>query len=305
MISVEANAATKKSKKKSTKHTVSSISLPPQTSLVVDINQGKVLHAENADLRIYPASLTKVMTLYLTFEAIKNGKLSFDKNIKVSSHAASMRPSKLGLKPGETLSVRDAVMSLIIKSANDSAVTLAESISGSSESKFAKLMTKRAHDLGMKSTTFRNASGWHDPEQKTTAIDLAKLAMALKRDFPEYYHLFAENSFTFRGHTYYTHNRVARDYKWADGLKTGFTNPAGFNLITTASKDGKNIVGVVTGGRSGKERDLKMVALLDKHLGVQTATVIKHPTKAKIQLAKAKAPTYKRNGKRKSRRMSA
>lgn len=309
ILCADAMAATKKTKKKNAKVTAASSStmnLPPQTSLIVDIDKGKVLHAENADLRIYPASLTKVMTIYLAFEAIKNGDLSFDDEITASARASSMRPSKLGLKPGETISVREAIMSLIIKSANDSAVTLAEAVSGSSEDKFARLMTKRAHDLGMVNTTFRNASGWHHPEQKTTAVDLAKLAMALKRDFPEYYSLFSENSFTFRGNTYHTHNRVSRDYKWADGLKTGFTNPAGFNLITTASKDGRNIVGVVTGGRSSKARDVKMIALLDKHLGVEKAATRKTITspKPKIQLAKAKIG-YKKNLRKKTRRMSA
>lgn len=268
----DVSAKPKKTKKISQAKSEQVISLPPQTSVVVDMEDGKILHAENANLRIYPASLTKVMTLYLTFEAIDNGRLSMDKMLPVSKHAANMRPSKLGLVVGSSIAVKDAVMSLIVKSANDSAVVLGEAISGSSEDRFAEIMNKRARDLGMHNTTFRNASGWHHPEQKTTAIDMAKLAMALKRDFPKYYPLFSETSFVFNGQTYNGHNRVVEKYQWAEGLKTGYTNPAGYNLITTAAKDGTRLVAVVTGGRSSNSRNCKMVSLLDKHLGIAPST---------------------------------
>lgn len=267
-ISVFDVLAAKSKTSKSPKKAATTYSAPPETSLVIDMEQGKVLHAQNAHLKIYPASLTKVMTLYLAFEALDQGKLSMNQKIPVSSRAENMRPSKLGLRKGEHIMVHDAVMGLIVKSANDAAVVLAEAIGGSSEDHFAKMMTKRAHDLGMRDTTFRNASGWHHPEQKTTAIDLAKLTLALKRDFPKYYTLFAKTSFVFKGQTINGHNRVMQKYAGAEGLKTGFTGPAGFNLITTASRGDKALVGVVTGGKSGKLRDNKMMALLDRHFGV-------------------------------------
>lgn len=304
LLVTNANAKPKKSKKVAQTKSTQSVSLPPQTSVVVDMEDGKILHAENANLRIYPASLTKVMTLYLAFEAIDKGQLSMNQMLPVSKRAADMRPSKLGLKAGSTISVKDAIMSLIVKSANDSSVVLGEAISGSSEERFADIMNKRARDLGMHNTTFRNASGWHHPEQKTTAIDMAKLAMALKRDFPKYYPLFSETSFVFNGQTYNGHNRVVEKYQWAEGLKTGFTNPAGYNLITTAAKDGKRLVGVVTGGRSGNSRNCKMVSLLDKHFGIEpssdfaydNATFVSNKQakksskvkKPKIQIVKAK-----------------
>lgn len=310
----EVYAKPKKAYKVSQNKKQQAVALPPQTSVVVDMQDGKILHAENAHLRVYPASLTKVMTLYLTFEAIDKGVLSMDQRLTVSKRAANMRPSKLGLKVGETISVKDAVMSLIVKSANDSSVVLGEAISGASEDHFAQIMTKRAKDLGMHNTTFRNASGWHHPEQKTTAIDMAKLTMALKRDFPDYYSLFSATSFTFNGKTVTGHNKVVEKYQWAEGLKTGYTNPAGHNLITTAAKDGKRLVGVVTGGRSANDRNYKMVSLLDRHFGLSpsgdflsdNATFASNKSKpvksvsrksksSKIQVVKAK-------GKKKARR---
>lgn len=272
LLVTDANAKPKKSKQLALAKSQHSVALPPQTSLVVDMEDGKILHAENANVRIYPASLTKVMTLYLAFEALDKGQLSINQMLPVSKRAAGMRPSKLGLKAGSSIAVKDAIMSLIVKSANDSSVVLGEAISGSSEEHFADIMNKRARDLGMYNTTFRNASGWHHPEQKTTAIDMAKLAMALKRDFPKYYPLFSETSFVFNGQTYNGHNKVVEKYQWAEGLKTGFTNPAGYNLITTAAKDGKRLVGVVTGGRSSPSRNYKMVSLLDKHFGIEPSS---------------------------------
>lgn len=306
----DANAKPKKSSKSTTQTKIQQvIPAPTEASIVVDIDDGKILHAENANTRVYPASLTKMMTLYLTFEAINQGKLSMDQMLVASESAVSMLPSKLGLKLGQSISVKDAIMSLIIKSANDSAVLLGEAISGRSERHFAKMMTQRAHELGMHDTTFRNASGWHHPEQKSTAIDMAKLAMALKRDFPEYYPLFSETSFVFNGQTYHTRNRVIKEYEWADGSKTGFHTPAGYNLLTTASKDGKRIVGVVTGCSNKHSRDYKMVSLLDKHLGLPpsasrfsaaVATKAKAPkqnlakNKAKVHVVKAKSSKKKK-----------
>lgn len=253
-----------------------------QTSIVVDTKTGRVLHAKNAKNRVYPASLTKLMTVYMAFDAIKSGKLSLDQKLYVSKNAEQMKPSKLGLKEGEFISVRDVIMSLVVRSANDSAVVLAEALAGS-DAKLGKLMTAKAHQLGMKDTIFINASGWHHPNQKTTAIDLVKLAMAIKTDHPRFYPLFTTTSFKFRGKTINGHNRVVENYAGAEGLKTGFTCPAGYNLITTASRGNKSLVGVVTGGKSWASRDKTMISLLDKHFGVE------HTIKPKSIKAKKKA----------------
>lgn len=252
---------------------------PIQTSLVIDGKTGKVLHSLNAQKKIYPASLTKVMTIYLMFEALQTGKLSLDHQFYVSHNATKALPSKLHLTPGEKISVLDAIHALSIKSANDAAVVVAENMAGS-EKKFAKLMTLKARQLGMKDTNFTNASGWHDPKQYTTAVDLAKLTMAVKQNFPEYYKLFSQNSFVYKGKTIKTHNKVAATYPGAEGLKTGYHIPGGCNLITTASRDGKSLVAIVTGHKNSKTRDTKMVSLLDTHFGVpQLSNMVKNPPK--------------------------
>jgi D-alanyl-D-alanine carboxypeptidase (penicillin-binding protein 5/6) len=249
-----------------------------ETSLVVDSKNGKVLHAQNANIRIYPASLTKVMTLYLTFEALESGKLSMDKKLYISDEAVKRPPCKLDVKAGEYITVRDAILSQIIKSANNISVVLAENISGSEE-KFAEMMTRRARQLGMNNTVFKNASGLHHPEQKTTALDLAKLSIAIKRDYAKYYPLFSRTSFEFRGKTVNGHNPVVANYNGAEGLKTGFTGPAGYNLITTASRGSKSLIGVVTGTNNKQVRDKKMVTLLDTHFGINKAKPEKKATK--------------------------
>lgn len=241
---------------------------PLQTCLVADLGKGVILHSENASQRIYPASLTKVMTLYLTFDAINSGKLSMNDKLRVSRAAEKMKPSKLGLKSGEYISVYHAVMGLIVRSANDAAVTLAENIAGSEES-FVRKMNAKAKELGMADTSFRNASGWHHDGQKTTAVDLAKLAISIKNYHNKFYYLFSATEFYFKGQKITGHNKVLATYPWADGLKTGYTSPSGYNLITTAAKDGKEIVAVVTGRPSASIRDSKMVELLDRHLGIK------------------------------------
>jgi D-alanyl-D-alanine carboxypeptidase (penicillin-binding protein 5/6) len=257
------------------------LSPPPiQTSLVVDAKTSKILHARNAQIRIYPASLTKLMTLYLMFESIKNGKLSLNKKLLVSEKAAKMPPCKLGLKVGETITVKEAILALIVKSANDVAVVVAENMQGS-EKTFAHLMNVQAKKLGMNHTYFKNASGWHDPLQQTTAKDLAKLALALQRNHTNFYPLFAKNSFVFRGNIVNGHNRVTQYYQGAEGLKTGYTTPAGFNLVTTASKNGKSLIAVVTGGKTATSRDKKMVGLLDRHFNVSPKHNIKLVTNSK------------------------
>ncbi len=237
---------------------------PIETSLVVDAKTGKVLQHKNSNVKIYPASLTKIMTLYITFSAIESGKLSMNKKLYVSGNAEKMRPLKLGLKAGETITVHDAILGTIVKSANDASVVLAENIAGS-EKNFARLMTIRARQLGMKDTTFKNASGWHDPEQKTTAIDLAKLSIAIKRDYPQFYPLFAKGNFTFRGNIIRGHNKVTENYAGAEGLKTGYTTPAGCNIVTVASRKNRSLIGIVTGSKSAISRNQKVVQLLDKH----------------------------------------
>ncbi len=249
------------------------IPLPIQTSLVVDSKTGKILHEKNSTIRIYPASLTKVMTLYLLFESIESGKLTMNKKLYVSHNAEKQPPLKLGVRKGDYITVREAISALATKSANDVAVVVAENIAGS-EAKFARLMTKRAHQLGMKETQFRNASGLHHPMQKTTAKDLAKLSIAIKRDYLPYYKYFAQNSFVFRGKVIRGHNRVSETYEGAEGLKTGFTCPAGYNLITAATKNKVSLIGVVTGGRTAASRDKQMVQLLDTHFKqIQGGTV--------------------------------
>lgn len=236
---------------------------PKYASLVIDADTGVVLHQENAGKRRYPASLVKMMTLYMTFQAIENGQLSMNQRIKVSSRAAGQPPSKLGLRRGSTIKVRDAILALVVKSANDAAVVLAEAVGGS-EWKFATMMNRMGKKLGMNDTNFVNASGLHNRRQRTNAYDMARLAVALRRDYPRYYHLFDRSKFYYKGKVYRSHNRVSLNYRGADGLKTGYINAAGFNLVTSARRGGNSIVAVVMGGRSSKRRDRHMVKLLDR-----------------------------------------
>jgi len=236
---------------------------PKYAAFLVDSDTGKILHQENADSTRHPASLTKMMTLYLTFEALRAGKLKWNEKMPISREAASRPQTNLSLKAGEKIRVRDAVLALIIRSANDAAVVLAERLGGT-EANFAKTMTARAKQLGMKNTVFRNASGLHDPKQVTTAKDMALLGIALKKHYKEYYHYFSRTQFVYNGKTYKSHNRVLTSYAGADGLKTGYVNASGFNLVTSAKRGRDNVVGVVLGGRSGKTRDAKMMSLLDE-----------------------------------------
>ncbi len=239
-------------------------SIPIEASLVVDAKNGKILYSHNADTKIKPASLTKLMTIYQAFKAIEEGKITMNTQLKVSKNAAHMSPTKLGLKAGEKISTIDAINSLIIISANDIAVVLAENLAGSEE-KFAKMMNFSARKLGMHNTNFRNASGWHDSCQYSTSIDMAKLALALKKNFPQYYHLFAQTQFKFRGNTYYTHNHVVKKYQGAEGLKTGYTKPSGYNLVTAAKRNDKHLIGVIIGAKSSKTRDMQMINMLDTY----------------------------------------
>lgn len=235
-------------------------------ALVIDAQTGQVLMSANADAIRYPASLTKVMTLYMTFEAIEQGRLRMDQRLPVSGWAAIQSPTKLGLKEGDTVAVRDLVYGLITKSANDASVVLAEALAGD-EDVFAQRMTQRARQLGMKSTTFRNANGLPNDRQVTTARDMAVMAMAVMRDFPSYYPLFATQEFSYAGRVHTNHNKMLGWYSGAEGLKTGYTNASGFNLVLVAKRDGRRLVGVVLGGKSAQARDTHMAELLDKSFG--------------------------------------
>jgi D-alanyl-D-alanine carboxypeptidase len=231
-------------------------------TLVIDADTGVILHEENAGELRYPASLVKMMTLYMAFSALESGRLSMTQRLTVSDHAAGQSPSNLHLRAGQTITVNDAILAVIIKSANDAAVVLAEAIGGT-EGRFADMMNSTAKKIGMSRTNFENASGLPNLKQKSTAYDLARLAVALRRDYGKYYHLFDKSQFTFNKKTYYTHNRVTKNYRGADGLKTGYIRASGFNLVTSAKRNGKSLVGVVLGGQTIKGRDRNMMKLLD------------------------------------------
>jgi len=242
---------------------------PVNESIVVDAASGQVLVESNADVLTYPASLTKMMTLYLVFEAMEKGRLKADQPLQVSANAASQAPTKLGLWPGETITVDQAIRGMIIKSANDAAMVAAEALGGS-EPAFVEMMNVKARALGMTETYFRNPNGLPDPAQHTSARDMAKLALALPRDFPQYYPYFSDTRFTFRGRTVMTHNRFVLRYPGADGLKTGYIRLSGFNLASSAVRNGRRLVGVVMGGVSPSLRDAEMWALLDQGFGTKT-----------------------------------
>ncbi|MCK0745907.1 D-alanyl-D-alanine carboxypeptidase family protein [Chromohalobacter nigrandesensis] len=236
---------------------------PRYASIVIDTESGAVLHAANADATRYPASLTKMMTLYLLFEALEDDSLSMESRLPVSTYAASKPPSKMGVKPGETVKVEDAINILVVKSANDVAAVVAEGLAGS-ESTFAGQMTDKARALGMAHTTFRNASGLPDDRQVTTARDMAILALRLMQDFPSYYPIFAKTEFTWHGKRYQGHNRLLDNYAGTDGLKTGYIRASGFNVATSAVHDGRRLLSVVMGGFTAQSRDAHMSELLDR-----------------------------------------
>jgi D-alanyl-D-alanine carboxypeptidase len=235
---------------------------PPQAAMVIDGHTGKVLYSSNPDARRFPASITKVMTLYLLFEQIRDGHMTNETQLKVSSGAASRPPSKLGLKAGSTISVRNAIHVLVTKSANDVAAVVAENIAGS-EAAFARMMTQKARDMGMSKTTFRNASGLPDPEQVTTARDLITLGRRMLTDFPKKTKAFNTRYFQYGKRKFRNHNRLLFSYKGMEGLKTGFTRASGFNLLTSGRREGKYLIAVVLGGHSGKARNNRMRKLLD------------------------------------------
>lgn len=248
-----------------------SVELP---AIVVDANTGNVLFANRADEIRPPASITKVMTLYLVFDAIQSGRLSWNTEMPVSKHAASRPRMKLGMPAGSRLSVRDAVNAMIVLSANDAAVVVAEYLGGSEEN-FARVMTLKARSLGMRNTTFRNPNGLPAQGHVSTARDIALMSIAMRDHFPQYYHLFSQREFTYRGQVYKGHNRVLDRIDGADGLKTGFTGLAGFTITTSIAKDGKKLVIVVLGGTSGRQRDDVVVLLANAYMNSASRTTKK------------------------------
>jgi D-alanyl-D-alanine carboxypeptidase len=243
----------------------SSSSSPPYAAIVVDGNSGSVLHSANADELRHPASLTKIMTLYLLFERLDAGKIKLDTQLPVSEHASVQAPTKLGLKPGHTIAVEDAIKGLVTKSANDAAVVIAEALGGS-EGDFAELMTRKAHALGMVHTVYRNASGLPNDEQVTTAREQAVLGRAVQERFPRFYRYFSTSSFTYHGETMSNHNHLLGRVEGVDGIKTGYTQASGFNLVTSVHRNNRHIVGVVLGGSSAGARDAKMRSLIEEHI---------------------------------------
>jgi D-alanyl-D-alanine carboxypeptidase len=238
---------------------------PAFSSIIVDGNSGTTLSASNPDASRHPASLTKIMTLYLLFERLDAGKMKLDSEMEVSEHASEQAPTKLGLRPGQTIRVEDAIKGLVTRSANDAAVVIAESIGGD-EDDFAKLMTRKARALGMSRTTYRNASGLPNDEQVTTARDQATLGRAIQDRFPRYYRYFSTAAFNYHGQTIRNHNHLIGSVDGVDGIKTGYTRASGFNLVTSMHRGNRFLVGVVLGGRSGSSRDAIMRNLLAENL---------------------------------------
>jgi D-alanyl-D-alanine carboxypeptidase len=238
---------------------------PPYAAMVVDVKSGRTLHAVNEDALRHPASITKVMTLYMLFEQLEKGRYDLDSPLTVSANAAAQAPSKLGLRPGSTVTVEEAIKALVTKSANDVACAIGENIAGS-EPRFAEMMTRKAKALGMSRTHYANASGLPDPDQITTAHDLTILARAIQDRFPRYYRYFQTRSFAFRGRTIGNHNRLLGNVEGVDGIKTGYTRDSGFNLMTAAKLGDRQIVAIVLGGKSGASRDRIMADLVRANL---------------------------------------
>jgi len=233
--------------------------------IVVDAKTGKVLYEDGADAPRYPASLTKMMTLYLVFEALSSGRVSKNSRVTFSPNAAKEPPTKLGVPAGKSITVEQAIQALVTRSANDTATALAEFLGGS-EANFARMMTTKARQLGMNSTTFRNAHGLPNSEQRTTARDMAKLGIALREHFPQYFDYFGTRSFTYAGRRINTHNNLLGRVKGVDGIKTGYTRASGFNLVSSVSTGGRQIVAVVMGGRTARTRDAHMTDLIQRYL---------------------------------------
>jgi D-alanyl-D-alanine carboxypeptidase len=236
---------------------------PRYASIVIDADTGEVLHESRANASRYPASLTKMMTLYMLFEALEQRSVTMHTRMLVSTHAASMPQTNISLQPGDTISVRKAIPALIVRSANDVAAVVAEAL-GDSEANFGRMMTDKARKLGMRSTTFRNASGLPNSAQKTSARDMVILSARLMQDFPQHYHYFSVQSFHYKGVTYNSHNRMVRNTEGVDGLKTGYIRASGFNVATSAKRSNRRVIAVVMGGKTAASRDRHITRLLDR-----------------------------------------
>lgn len=261
-------------------------------AIVIEESTGKVLFSRNANSLRYPASLTKIMTLYLLFEELDSGRLTLRSRMKASRVAAGRSPSKLYLKPGQTISAEDAILALVTKSANDVATIVAEHLSGD-EPAFAKRMTRKARALGMSRTTFRNASGLPHSKQRSTARDMARLGIAMRRDFPHYYHYFKTRSFSWKGRKFGNHNKLLSSYSGTDGIKTGFINASGFNLVASVERRGTRLIGVVFGGRTGRTRDAHMKQILDASFKRVKPTEIRNQLVSAGQAKRASVPMPK------------
>ena len=269
-------------------------------SFIINENTKRIYHNANADTRNYPASLTKIMTLYLVFDALKSKRISISSKFKVSKRATRQPPSKLNLSAGSNISVKNAILALVTKSANDVATVIAENL-GKSERNFARLMTRKAKKLGMTRTTFRNASGLPNRGQLSTARDMATLGIAIRKNHPKFFKLFKTKSFIYKGIKYTNHNNLLGSYSGTDGIKTGYTNASGFNLVASVERNGQRIIGVVFGGKKARSRDKHMVTLLNKYFKttlskplVRIAKPSELPkTRSKIVLAEKNIKNFK------------
>ena len=247
-------------------------------SFIINENTKRIYHNTNADTRNYPASLTKIMTLYMIFDALKNKKISMNTKFKISKRAARQPPSKLNLSAGSSITVKNAILALITKSANDVATVVAENL-GKSERNFARLMTRKAKKLGMTRTIFKNASGLPNRGQLSTARDMAILGMAIRKNHPNFFKLFKTKSFVYKGIKYTNHNNLLSNYSGTDGIKTGYTSASGFNLVASVERNGQRIIGVVFGGKKARSRDKHMINLLNKYFKT-------NPSKPLVRTAK-------------------
>ncbi len=244
---------------------------PVASSILVDAATGEVIQSSNADARTYPASLTKMMTLYQLFDALKRGQVKLNDTIFFSAHAAAQDATNLAVSAGDSIRVETAIQAVVVRSANDAATAIGEKLGGT-EWGFAKKMNATARALGMTNTVFQNANGLPDPDQHTTARDMAILGVAMLRDFPEYYHYFSVESFTYHGVQYAGHNHVLNKFDGADGIKTGYIRASGFNLVTSAQRNGRRLVGVIMGGQTPYVRDKNMVAMMTKGFKTNVGT---------------------------------
>src|SRR3954469_820474 len=294
LISSESAEARRYKHRRHHHHVVRESYSPQFSSIIVDGNSGATLSASNPDASRHPASLTKIMTLYLLFERLDAGKMKLDTEMQVSEHASEQAPTKLDLRPGQTIRVEDAIKGLVTRSANDAAVVIAEAIAGD-EGDFAKLMTRKARALGMTKTVYRNASGLPDDEQVTTARDQSMLGRAIQDRFLRYYRYFSNTAFNYRGRSIRNHNRLLGSVEGVDGIKTGYTRASGFNLVTSMRRGNRHLIGVVLGGRSGGSRDAIMRNLLAENLekGASKRTVAaiteRSPSEANADVAEDQA----------------